>query len=397
MSPLLPWTFGLFMLALVQALVLLSWRMALIKSMSAPHRPMEVPDPAPMVSLVVPVRDGAEGIVALLQDLNAQRWPKDRMEVLVVDDGSTDGTPGIVQGMARHWPALRLLQAGGSGGKKAAITTGVMEASAEVVVVTDADAHCGPMRVPRIMAHFASHAPDLLLMPVRTHGGEGLLAGLQREEQAALMGAAAGSGLEGRPVLASGANMAFRRKAFFDVGGFGGDRHASGDDMFLLQRMLRQQRKVDYLLHGDVVVGVAPVEGLRAFISQRLRWAGKMWAYRDAAGSLAALAAPLIPWALAVLTMFVLQHVRIGNAFVFSWGMLLAAWVMWLVPILQLTATMRTFFRRNALHPEGARAPLHGALAAVPTVLALCCFIIYAPVIALLSIFVRPTWKGRRI
>lgn len=397
MSPLLPWTFGLFMLVLVHALVLLSWRNALLKAISAPGQPAAVPEPAPLVSLVVPVRNGAEGIVALLQDLNAQRWPKERMEVLVVDDGSTDGTAGLVQGMARHWPALRLLQAAGSGGKKAAIATGVMEAAGEVVVVTDADARCGPLRVPRIIAHFAAHAPDLLLMPVRTHGGEGLLSGMQREEQAALMAAAAGSGLEGRPVLANGANMAFRRKAFFEVGGYGGDRHASGDDMFLLQRMLRQGLKVDYLAHGDVVVGVAPVEGARAFISQRLRWAGKMWAYRDAPGSLAALAALLMPWALAVLTMIVVQRVRIGHAFIFTWGMVLAAWVMWLVPIVQLTATMRSFFRSSALHPEGARAPLRGFFAALPTVLALCCFIIYAPVIALLSIFVRPTWKGRRI
>jgi len=299
--------------------------------------------------------------------------------------------------LQRHWPQLRLVVLEDGAGKKAAIARGVMVATGEVVLLTDADARCGPRRVARLAACWAEHAPDMLLMPVRTMGGSGLLAGLQREEQAALGAATAGSGLVGRPVLANGANMAFRRKAFFAVGGFGGDRWASGDDMFLVQRMRRQRLRVHYLFHPDVLVTVAPVAGLRAFLSQRLRWAGKMRAYNDLAGQLLAWASFTLPWLLGWLTVVIATRVRIGDSFVFQWSMLLAAWVLWLVPVLQLVSAMRGFHRIAALGPEGCRGAVGGPLAAIPTLLALLAFLIYAPVIAILSIFVRPTWKGRRI
>ena len=44
------------------------------------------------VSLLVPARNAARTLTALLQDLHAQQWPKEALEVIVVDDGSEDGT-----------------------------------------------------------------------------------------------------------------------------------------------------------------------------------------------------------------------------------------------------------------------------------------------------------------
>ncbi|MEO8734786.1 MAG: glycosyltransferase, partial [Flavobacteriales bacterium] len=207
------------------------------------------------VTMLVPARDAADTIVALLQDLYAQSYPKELVQVLVVDDQSSDNTADLVRGLMRTWPGLRWLKSEGEG-KKAAITSGIKEASGEWIVITDADARCGPMRVQRMMECVRKEQPDFLLMPVITEGDGGLLQRIQIDEQAALLGVAAGTALSGSPLLANGANMAFSKVAFQYVRGFEGDRWASGDDVFLLQRMKRAGKRIGYLLDLEVVVTV---------------------------------------------------------------------------------------------------------------------------------------------
>jgi len=385
-----------FLLALAWAMVLEGWRGAIVRAGAADDGPPSATGVA-LVSLVVPARNAATTLTPLLQDLHAQRFPKDRCEVLVVDDGSTDGTADTVRRMMRTWPQLRLVALEEGRGKKAAIVKGVSEAKGELVLLTDADARCGRDRVARLVERWVEERPDLVLMPVRTAGGNGAAAWLQRKEQAALQGAMLGSGVAGSPVLASGANMAFTRETFLRIGGYNGDRWASGDDMFLLRRMRRNRRQVSFLAHPDVVVRVSPEPGWRGFFAQRLRWAGKMRAYGDAPGLVAAAAAVLFPWALLAITLGVVRHVDIGLA-LFDHGLpLVAAWSLWLFPVLRLTGAMERYFVVSEQVPPGG-APLRekggGWVFTPPALLA---FLLYGPVIAVLSNFVRPKWKGRRV
>jgi hypothetical protein len=374
-----------FCCCLVFALVLGRWKES-FKAAWAAKEEAAVDGPADLVSLVVPARNAADTLTALLQDLHAQAWPKDKLEVIVVDDHSVDGTAGIVQGMAPAWPQLRVIGARGEG-KKAAITTGMEAAAGAWVVLTDADARCGPLRVRRIMEQVGRHPCDLVLMPVETRASGGLVQWLQAEEQMALLGVAAGSALGGTPTLANGANMAVRKSAFLGVGGYAGDRWASGDDLFLLKRMLRAGRKVDYLLAPEVLVHVDAETTWAGFLKQRLRWAGKMRAV-GGAGTWAALGAILLLW---LLLGVCLSYGMTG------WGaydpvtcllLLAACWLLWLLPVLALVRAVRRYLR-------AADAPDHGRGSVVHTLLALMAFQVYAPVLAVLSLFIRPHWKGR--
>ena len=374
--------------ALVHGLLLDAWREALVKMPELPEEELE----QPFISVVIPARDAAATLAQLLQELNAQRYPRDLYEVIVVDDHSSDGTSELVKGFVRTWPGLQLLQAEDGQGKKAAITQGVEAARGDLVLLTDADASTGPLRLPTIAAYWAKEQPALLLLPVHTTSGQGLVAWIQRKEQAALQAASMGSALRGNPVLANGANLAFSKLAFRRVGGFQGDRHASGDDMFLLQRMRRHHMKVSALAHPEVHVSVEPEEHWRGFLAQRLRWAGKMWAYREASGMLAAIAALVFPWALLVASVWVLGNLRIGQGAVYTLVLLLGAWTVWIFPILRLVKSMERIQSRTFGGPEPSRSD--GAWSTIP---ALILFSLYSPAIAIMSIFVRPTWKGRRI
>lgn len=372
--------------SMVHALVITGWRDAIAKAMDGGAEPRGHPD-LQMVSMVVPARNAADTLMPLLQDLHAQQWPRDLVEVLVMDDGSTDGTGAQVRGMMRTWPGLRLLAVRGEG-KKTAIAQGVAEARGEWVVLTDADARCGPMRIRQIMDRVAHGTVDMLLLPVETRAGTSLLQALQADEQAGMLGIAAGTALQGNPVLANGANMAFRKEAFLAVGGYAGDRWASGDDIFLLRRMLKSGRNVQFLLDPRVLVSVEGERGSKAFWSQRLRWAGKMRSV-GGAGNWAATAALLWPWFLLMVSCSFGVRAWMGPHLGAGLMLVAAAWLLWLLPVVALVRGVRRFYRAAG----APRMPME----TVRSIVSCAAFHLYAPVVAVASLGVRPHWKGRRV
>ncbi len=335
----------------------------------------------PMVTLIVPARNAADTLVPLLQDLHAQDYPKEKLEVLVIDDASEDGTAGIARGMMRTWPQLRVLANDGIG-KKAAITRGVREASGPLIILTDADARCGPERVRHITSHWSTTNVDMILLPVRTISEGDFLGRLQEDEQAALIGVAAATSLGGSPMLANGANIAFTKQAFLEVDGFNGDRYASGDDIFLLDRMKRAGKRVTYLLDHEALVTVEAEKTFTAFWQQRLRWAGKMRGVRGA-GKWAGAFALLLPYFLLSVTLRFNLHDAAGQGLFRSAMLLASAWLMWLVPVIGLVRAAKKFVGQR-----------HSTPLAVVNFLA---FSIYALLVPIISVVVRPYWKGRRL
>ena len=314
-------------------------------------------------------------------DLHAQCAVVPCSEVIVIDDHSTDGSRARVEAMAARWPALQCIPNNGEG-KKAAITTGVQHARNELVLLTDADAHGGRERALRVAAHHARAQWDMLVLPVRTTSDGTFIGWLQAEEQTALQGVALGAALAGSPVLANGANLAFMRAAFLAVGGYQGDRWASGDDQFLLERMRRAGRPVACLADPAAMVTVTCAPGLRAAWSQRLRWAGKMRG-AGAGRSLLMAAAVLYPWVLLLLTVRTDWTSAVNQGFFRAILLLAGAWLLWLLPVLLLVGEAKRFFGERP-------TPLR-------SMIALLLFTVYAPVIAIAALVVRPRWKGRPV
>lgn len=369
--------FVLFVAALAQALVIGRWRNAIAKGYAQHSEGKEQPPP---ITVIIPARDEESVIAGVLQDLHRQAYPKELVQVLVIDDGCTDRTASIAHGMRAVWPQLDVLSNRGSG-KKAAITTGVDAAEHNIILLTDADTAFGKERLQVIAQVMRADRLDMLILPVLTKG-DGLLGALQASEQAALLGMAMGSALNGAPTMAYGANLAFTRAAFRDVGGFGGDRFASGDDLFLLRRMQAHGKRIGALLNREALVTTDAVGTWGAFFAQRLRWAGKMRGAIGATSFFGALGLAL-PWILLCVTLrFDLVSAMGQNGFYQSL-LLASAWFLWVLPPLGLVRDVQQAF---------------GAQSRVATsVFALVAFSVYAPLIALISLVIRPKWKGRRV
>ena len=378
MAPMLWLALALFLCAVVLAVVLSSMATVFMRK-EAVQDPVETD--LPHLSLVIAARNAGSTLPLLLQDIRAQSYPRERTEVIVVDDASEDDTFGIATGMQRNWKELQVMKADGVG-KKAAITTGVARSTGDLVLLTDADGRCGPDRLATLARHWRSSKADLVLMPVRTISEGGPLGRLQEDEQAALLGIGFGGASMGWRTMAYGANLAFTRAAFHGVGGYDGDRYASGDDVFLLQRMRAAGRTIEVLLDPCALVTVSAERSWSAFVSQRIRWAGKM----KGAGigvQLIGLLVMAMPFALLWASLSFKPVQAMGEQAFQTTALLIASWCLLLVPVLRLVGTVRCFLGQSTSLPIAF--------------LSYSAFTVYAPVIAIVSRFVRPLWKGRRI
>jgi glycosyltransferase involved in cell wall biosynthesis len=112
---------------------------------------------APTVSVVMSVRDGARYLRAAVDSILAQTYRD--FEFVVVDDGSTDETPSILQSYARADPRLRILRGAGRG-IVAALTQGIAAARGRLIARMDSDDIALPTRLQRQVA-FLNARPDI--------------------------------------------------------------------------------------------------------------------------------------------------------------------------------------------------------------------------------------------
>src|SRR5439155_24397509 len=108
----------------------------------------------PPVSLVIPAHNEAEALPAKLGNLAELDYPADRLEIVFVSDGSTDGTNEILADAER--PGLRSVVLPSRGGKASALNRGVAEAGHEIVVFSDASTIFAGDAVRKLVRHFCN-------------------------------------------------------------------------------------------------------------------------------------------------------------------------------------------------------------------------------------------------
>lgn len=105
----------------------------------------------PALSVIIPCYNEAGTLRAKLEDLRAADYPADEVEIVVVSDGSSDGTEAVARGnegvRVVSWPERR--------GKPAALNAGAERATGEVLVFTDANARVPPESLRELVAPFA--------------------------------------------------------------------------------------------------------------------------------------------------------------------------------------------------------------------------------------------------
>ncbi len=229
------------------------------------------------VTVIVPVRNEEGDIGFLLDDLFSQDYPRNKVEIIVVNDHSEDKTGIIVEGKIKELSFFncKIIEATGHG-KKSAIATGVQQAIGELIVTIDADCRTGVSWLHSINACF-DNTTKMLFGPVKIEQRGSLFSKMQSIEFASLIGSGAATMAFGIPTMCNGANLAFRKEVFHEVRGYEGNTQiASGDDEFLMRKIAKKYPKgIRFNNSQASIVTTKPQQTLSHFISQRIRWAGK--------------------------------------------------------------------------------------------------------------------------
>ena len=250
--------------------------------------PPDVPDDRlPAVTVVVAARDEAATVAACLGALLAQRYPAGRLDVILADDGSADATGGIAREIAAgSGGRMRVLDVpeAPSGapevpfaaltGKACALAFAIPHAAGEVLLFTDADCVPPPGWARALAAPFAADARlGALGGPAFVHPRP-RFAAAQTLDLALGTAIGAGASALGWAASAMGNNLAVRRSAYDEAGGFARVGASVTEDHALFRAVAALSGYDARLaLRPDLVTVTRAVPTFGALLRQRQRWA----------------------------------------------------------------------------------------------------------------------------
>jgi glycosyltransferase involved in cell wall biosynthesis len=244
------------------------------------------------ISVIIPVRNEAENILLLLQDLEKQTFSKDKFEVIVADDDSTDDTLKIIQSFQKN-ASINLIinqlepKVNNTSPKKRAIDSSIQLASGDLITTTDGDCRVGTNWLETIATFQARTGAYLISCPVtfiqNKSGLRSFFDAIQIIEFASLVGSGACAMFIKKPNMCNGANLTYLKTAFYEVDGFKGNEDlASGDDEFLMHKIAKiHSEKVFFLKNKATIVQTHAHQSWQSFYNQRKRWASKWRHYNN--------------------------------------------------------------------------------------------------------------------
>lgn len=223
----------------------------------------------PSVSFIVPCHNEGDNVRETIEWLDRQDYPD--FEIIAVNDGSTDATGEILDGLAETYPRLRVLHFAANQGKAMGLRAGALAARSEILVCIDGDALLDPHATTWMVRHFLD-GPRVAAVTgnprVRTRST--LVGKLQVGEFSSIIGLIKrAQRIYGRVFTVSGVVSAFRRTALHHVGYWSLDMIT--DDIDISWKL--QVAHWDIRYEPNALCWILMPETLRGLWRQRLRWA----------------------------------------------------------------------------------------------------------------------------
>lgn len=249
----------------------LAFRWGLSTSRKAPRDPSY----EPTVTVIIAARNEEDRILRCLRSLTTLEYPAEKLEVLIIDDSSTDRTAEIVREFIDGKPGMRLLhsppESGNLRGKTNAIAQGIRHSLGEIIMFTDADCAVSPGWVRGKVGYFGDDTGIV--------GGFTILEshrvfeGVQALDWLYLFGiASATAGLK-IPLTAIGNNLSIRRAAYEEVGGYEVIPFSVTEDYSLVQTIIQKTRyTLRFPLESGAIVTSAACATLSQLVRQKQRW-----------------------------------------------------------------------------------------------------------------------------
>lgn len=369
-------------LLLAYCLLILLYRRWLLRS---PQFSSNTKEARTHFSVIIPARNEEDHIGNCLESLFAQSYPADFFEVIVINDHSTDRTEAVVHSFQQHHPNLRLLNLNEllngeklNAYKKKAIELAIAESTGNWIVTTDADCTVGPDWLLMYDHFIQEKDPVFVAAPVMFRHTGSFLSAFQLLDFISLQGITAAAVSAGYHSMCNGANIAYRKDVFYEVGQFRGiDQIASGDDMLLMHKIKQAYpHRLGYLFSQKAIVTTEPMHDWKSFLNQRIRWASKADKYQDRS------IFPVLALVLAVNALLLLLLI---------WGgFVKGGWTNWLLLI-----ALKTLVELSLMIPAADFFQKRAVLAWFPFMQPF--HILYTVIAGWLGKFGSYQWKGRTV
>jgi glycosyltransferase involved in cell wall biosynthesis len=228
------------------------------------------------VSVIIPVRNEQANLPNLIHALTHQSYPAHLIEIIVVDDHSSDESRNVASSLLPKEGKIIVLPTEKTG-KKAALWEGLSSASGELLITTDADCIHDPLWIETIANYYLTCRPLLILAPVIGTKPTTIFEAFQQLEMLSLLGSTAGAAAIKHAIMCNGANLAFPGAILSDLERiYNTEKIASGDDMFVLEYLKkRSPQRIHFIKSHQTTVKTKLSSNLRFFFNQRRRWASK--------------------------------------------------------------------------------------------------------------------------
>lgn len=335
--------------------------------------------PKEKISIIIPFRNEAGVILNCLKGIVEQDFPKELVEIILVDDNSEDDTMQLAERFLKEKQVtykLIDLKEKNLSGKKTAIEQAVSIASGSIIITRDADTYTKSNHwLMSIAYHLKNRNADLVIAPVIL-SGTSFIQTFQQFENIVITCMSYVFTKIKLPFVCSGANLAYKKDSFLKTNPYKENKNiASGDDMFLLQSFMKAQFSISASKNSDMIVYTNSEASFKSFINQRLRWASK-------AKSLKIKTASGIASLLVATNLLLLIYVIVGLFSGINIGFCLFALLYKCVIDFLLLFLAAIMFKQKP-----------NFVFYLPAFIA---NLFYVPFITIASIIVKPSWKGRK-
>lgn len=243
----------------------------LINKKKAPNLTYE-----PTVSIIICAKDEEHSIEDCIKSLLSLDYPKEKLEVILVNDRSADRTKEIMMDYVSKYSSLKYLEASESTGKLKGKANALMQAlktaTGEIIFTTDADIEVNPKWVREIIKYYDEKTG--IVSGYSVIEPKNLFSSLQSADWLYLLSVASGGDGIGIPISCVGNNMSYRKKAYDEVGGYEKIKFSVTEDFMLLQKIHKNTAyKTKFPVNNNTKNITLPCLTLKQFLRQKKRWA----------------------------------------------------------------------------------------------------------------------------
>ena len=318
------------------------------------------------LTVIIPFRDEENRIERILNSYkNSLKTPA---EIIFVNDHSSDNTVNLIKNHLRKIPFQIIQLNKDENGKKTAIQKGVLHSKKTFILTQDADIEFSSNYFSNLEK---INQDNLIILPVifqtkKIINTDFVLAN-------ALNYSATGFS---RPILASGANLLFKKEHYINYSEIDSHKHlASGDDIFLLNAFLKNKLSVFLCTDKKVAVKTNSEKTLKSILRQRARWISKTKHVNDLYAIILAIIQMIISSIYPILIIYGLIELKLMDLALFI-----------LIKIFIDQVTLGLYFIRLRLIKEFLFLPFYSII-----------YPFYSLLILINSMQLKQEWKGREI